>query len=204
MAANEHKNLSNANLHNPKDFSTAANDTLLSKDVSGNLSWIAKSIIKTNVIDMQGYTTGNGSTYEYRQLISDGQSPFEMNRDYGNATVGSATFTPSDIFRGAGWIAPDDCTALKLRGWMTTNGGTATLAICKVTPVNNDDSALTPTLLDEVTITGAGNSYLMQVNETTFTSSSISAGDIVFPMLKTGTASKIAYFNVSVEVGYTN
>jgi len=39
MASNEHKNLSNANLHNPKDFSTAANSTHLRKDSSGNLSW---------------------------------------------------------------------------------------------------------------------------------------------------------------------
>ena len=39
MASNEHKNLSNANLHNPKDFSLASNSTHLRKDSSGNLSW---------------------------------------------------------------------------------------------------------------------------------------------------------------------
>jgi len=39
MASNEHKNLSNANLHNPKDFSLASNSTHLRKDSTGNLSW---------------------------------------------------------------------------------------------------------------------------------------------------------------------
>ena len=32
MAANEHKNLSSINRHNPKGFETAINDTVLSKD----------------------------------------------------------------------------------------------------------------------------------------------------------------------------
>ena len=32
MAANEHKNLSSINRHNPKGFETATNDTILSKD----------------------------------------------------------------------------------------------------------------------------------------------------------------------------
>jgi hypothetical protein len=204
MASNEHKNLSNANLHNPKDFSTASNDTLLSKDVGGNLVWVAKSVIKTNVFTMQGYTTGNGSTYEYRQLLTDGQAPFELNTDYGHATVGSATFDVSDIFRTAGWVAPDDCTILKIRGWMTCNSNTATLAVCRITPVADNSGALTPTLIDEVTITGNGNDNMFQINETTFSASSISASDIVFPMIKTGAVSKIAYFNVTVEVGYTN
>jgi len=31
MAANEHKNLSSINRHNPKGFETAINDTVLSK-----------------------------------------------------------------------------------------------------------------------------------------------------------------------------
>ena len=204
MASNEHKNLSNANLHNPKDFSTASNDTLLSKDDSGNLVWVAKSIIKTTAFKMQGYTTGNGSTYEYRQLLTDGQSPYEMNTDYTSGTVGDATLAVSNIFRTEGWVAQDDCTILKVRGWISCNSGTATLAVCKVTPVEDDSSALTPVLIDEVTITGNGNDNLFEINETTFSTSSVSASDIVFPMIKTGTSGRIAYFNVTVEVGYTN
>ena len=54
MAANEHKNLSDINRHNPKGFENAINDTLLSKGsgtsptgTDGNLIWEAKSNIKT-------------------------------------------------------------------------------------------------------------------------------------------------------------
>lgn len=204
MASNEHKNLSNANLHNPKDFSTASNDTLLSKDDSGNLVWVAKNVIKTTVFKMQGYSTGNGSTYEYRQSLTDGQSPYEINTDYTSGTVGDATLAVSNIFRTEGWVAQDDFTILKVRGWISCNAGTATLAVCKVTPVEDDSSALTPVLIDEVTITGNGNDNLFEINETTFSTSSVSASDIVFPMIKTGTSGRIVYFNVTVEVGYTN
>lgn len=39
---NLHKNLPEASLHNPKGFSTAANDTYLTKDASGNIDWASK------------------------------------------------------------------------------------------------------------------------------------------------------------------
>ena len=39
MAVNEHKNLEDANRHNPKGFEVAANSTHLRKDSGGNLSW---------------------------------------------------------------------------------------------------------------------------------------------------------------------
>tara|TARA_Y100000592_G_scaffold2155_1_gene3367 strand:- start:11252 stop:12076 length:825 start_codon:yes stop_codon:yes gene_type:complete len=41
--SNLHKNLNNAELHDPKDFSTASNNTYLTKDGSGNLVWAADS-----------------------------------------------------------------------------------------------------------------------------------------------------------------
>ncbi len=50
MASNEHKNLSSANRHNPKDFENAINDTVLRKTfgasatgVDGNLQCKGKS-----------------------------------------------------------------------------------------------------------------------------------------------------------------
>ena len=46
MAANEHKNLTDINRHNPKGFENATNDTVLSKNIGtsptgtdGNLVW---------------------------------------------------------------------------------------------------------------------------------------------------------------------
>lgn len=62
MAANEHKNLSNSNLHNPKDFSLASNSTYLRKDSSGNLSWArnTESIIVALSDETSDLTTGDG------------------------------------------------------------------------------------------------------------------------------------------------
>lgn len=204
MALNEHKNLEDANRHNPMGFEAAANDTLLSKDVSGNLNWVAKNIIKTTCFSVQGFTTANGSTYEYRQAISDAQSPFELNTNYTSGTVGGATISPNVFHRFASWVAQDDCTVLKIRGWLTGNGGTATLALCKITPVEDTTTAVTPVLIDEIEIATSGNNNMWEINETSFTTSSISASDVIFPMIKSDTASKIIYFNVTVEVGYIN
>jgi len=52
MAANEHKNLSSINRHNPKGFETAINDTVLSKalgsgatSIDGVIEWQSKELM---------------------------------------------------------------------------------------------------------------------------------------------------------------
>ena len=215
MAANEHKNLSSANRHNPKGLETATNNTLLSKSAGssatgtdGSLAWVAKSTIKTTANQFQGYSTVNGSTYESAVAFTDGQSPFEHNRDYTSGTVGAATMDVSDLFKAGGYAVQSDCSVTKISGWMTLNtvGNTCTLAICKVTPADAVTTALTPTLIKEMTITGVtgGLDALKQLTETTFDSSSLSEGDIVFTMIKGNTNGNVAYFNVTVEFGYDN
>jgi hypothetical protein len=61
MAANEHKNLTDVNRHNPKGFESANNDTILSKNIGtgtnntdGSLEWVEKNQIKTESFDIQG------------------------------------------------------------------------------------------------------------------------------------------------------
>ena len=55
-------------------------------------------------------------------------------------------------------------------------------------------------LLDTVTITGKGNDKARSFAETSFTQSSVAAGDIIFTQVKTDTNSKIIYFNSTLEV----
>ena len=45
---------------------------------------------------------------------------------------------------------------------------------------------------------------LQGINETTITASSVAAGDLVFPMIKTSAAGMVVYFNVTIELGYDN
>ena len=119
MASNEHSLLSNKNIHVPKDFSTATNDTILTKDASGNLAWVLCTKIKTNIYSMQGYVAGSLTNYQYRKNMTDAQSPYELSVDYGSATIGGATLDVSDIFRTEGLVVPQASEVQKIEGWMT-------------------------------------------------------------------------------------
>ena len=209
MAANEHKNLSSANRHNPKGFETAINNTVLSKDIGtsatgtdGNLEWKGKSYMGVTNYKMQGFTTG-AANYYYGEDIADTKSPFEMAVDYGNTAVASGSINPSDAFRiGQGCIVPETSSVTSISGWLTINGGNnITIAICKVTPVVGVTTALVPVVVDEITVTGlSNNNKVVRMNETTITAAALSAGDIIFPMIKEvgGTGSTI-YMNVTIQ-----
>ena len=93
MAANEHKNLSSINRHNPKGFETAINDTVLSKSggtsatgTDGNLEWKNKSYMGVTNYKMQGFVTGS-TNYLFGEDIADTKYPFEMTDDYGTGKV---------------------------------------------------------------------------------------------------------------------
>jgi len=214
MASNEHKNLQDPNIHNPRGYQGASNETVLTKGAgtggyqNGSLKWIPKASIKTTVKEFQGYSTVNGSTYEAQKNFTDGQAPFEHDRDYGSGTVGAVDMDVSDLFKAGGYTVQSDCSVAKISGWMTLNASdnTCTLALCKVAPVDSVTTPLTPTLIKEMTITGlsGGLDALQQLTETTFDSSSLSEGDIVFTMIKGDTSGNVAYFNVTLEFSYEN
>ena len=77
----------------------------------------------------------------------------------------------------------------------------ATIAICKITPVEGNATAVTPIVIDEIEVTGLGNnSMLVRINESTITTASISAGDVIFPMVKeTGGEGSSIYINLTVQ-----
>ena len=209
MAANEHKNLSSANRHNPKGFETAINNTVLSKDIGtsatgtdGNLEWKGKSYMGVTNYKMQGFTTG-AANYYYGEDIADTKSPFEMAVDYGNTAVASGSINPSDAFRiGQGCIVPETSTVTSISGFVTSNGSNnITIAICKVTPAVGVTTALVPVVVDEITVTGlSNNNKVVRMSETTITAAGLSSGDIIFPMIKEvgGTGSTI-YMNVTIQ-----
>ena len=78
MAANEHKNLTSANRHNPKGFENAENDTILTKGLGtdgnkdGNLEWINKSSVKVKQVTLSGYCT-LATNYKYSEAQAQGQ-----------------------------------------------------------------------------------------------------------------------------------
>jgi len=208
MAANEHKNLSSINRHNPKGFETAINDTVLSKSggtsatgTDGNLEWKNKSYMGVTNYKMQGYVTG-AANYFYGEDIADTNSPYEMAVDYGTGTVSSGTLTPANFFRiGQGCVIPETASVTSISGWLTSSGSNAvTIAICKITPVEGVTTAVTPIVIDEISVDGLGNnSNLIRINETTITTAALAAGDIIFPMIKEAIGGSSIYMNIAVQ-----
>jgi|19_taG_2_1085344.scaffolds.fasta_scaffold35956_2 hypothetical protein len=206
MASNEHSLLSNANIHVPKDFSIATNDTMLTKNNSGNLEWVLCNKIKTNIYHVQGYVPSTLTNYQYRNNISDPQSPFEMAQDYGSATIGAIDLDVSNIFRSDGLVIPQASTIQKIEGWLTCNVATTNyIGICKIEPVEDDSNAIPPIQIDEISITstsvGSLNDKMWSFSETTFDDSSVAKADILFPMVKSDEVGAVLYFNMTIEMG---
>ena len=71
MASNEHSSLAEAQLHNPKGFSTANNNTHLTKNNSGELAWVSSQ--RSSFFSTGGYSNSNAAagTYFAKQFSAD-------------------------------------------------------------------------------------------------------------------------------------
>lgn len=212
MAANEHKNLTDVNRHNPKGFETANNDTVCSKGIGsgtgntdGSLEWIEKSVIKIDNFDIQGYVTSGNANYYYGANMTDGQSPNEYNQGFGAAVVNNQTIDGGDFFKVSSLTMTNACTLKKifLSGNCTT-GAVVTVALCKLSLSNTSaPDAITPILLNEVSFTGLSSLDKVIKTANLAPESTMTRGDLLFAMVKTSTAAT-AFFKVGIEVGYDN
>tara|TARA_R110000744_G_scaffold27952_1_gene67797 strand:- start:1280 stop:1921 length:642 start_codon:yes stop_codon:yes gene_type:complete len=209
MAANEHKNLSDINRHNPLGFEVAINETVLSKGLGtnesgtdGNLLWQKKSLMGVTNYKVQGYANAILTNYVYGEDIDDNRSPFQMDIDYGSAVVASGSIQPRNYFRiGQGFVVNTACNVESISGYLTSNHGYVyTIAICKITPVPASSSNVVPTVIDEIEVTGgASHDKLVRVLDSTITNSSVLEGDIIFPMLKSATSGSNVFINLTIE-----
>jgi len=212
MAANEHKNLTDVNRHNPKGFETANNDTLLSKtegsgtnNTDGSLLWIEKSVIKIDNFDIQGYVTASNANYYYgSDMTSDVKENF-YTQSYGAAAIGGATIDGGDFFKVRSLTMTNACTLKKifLSGNCTT-GAVITVALCKLSlSATSAPDAITPVLLNEISFTGLSSLDKVIKVANLAPESNMTRGDLLFAMVKSSTAST-AFFKVGIEVGYDN
>jgi hypothetical protein len=212
MAANEHKNLTDVNRHNPKGFETANNDTVCSKGIGsgtgntdGSLEWVEKSILKIDNFDIQGYVTSDNANYYYGANMTDGQSPNEYNQGFGAAVVNNQTIDGGDFFKVSSLTMTNACTLKKifLSGNCTT-GAVVTVALCKLSLSNTSaPDAITPILLNEVSFTGLSSLDKVIKTANLAPESTMTRGDLLFAMVKTSTAAT-AFFKIGIEVGYDN
>lgn len=209
MALNEHKNLQDANRHNPKGFENATNDSVLSKGegtsatgTDGTLHYVKKDLLGVQVYRILGHTTNALTNYAFGEDQADNKAPYQMDSDYNHATVSAGSISPRNVLRiGQGLVIPIAATVQRIKGWIASDGTNAiTLAICKVVPVANDTSVIVPTVIDEIAVTGLGHdSKLIAIDETTITSPAITAGDIIFPMIKEVSGGSSIFFNITLE-----
>tara|TARA_R110002110_G_scaffold47767_1_gene143129 strand:- start:107 stop:745 length:639 start_codon:yes stop_codon:yes gene_type:complete len=212
MAANEHKNLTDVNRHNPKGFETANNDTVCSKGIGsgtgntdGSLEWVEKSILKIDNFDIQGYVTSANANYYYGANMTDSQSPNEYNQGFGAAVVNNQTIDGGDFFKVSSLTMTNACTLKKifLSGNCTT-GAVVTVALCKLSLSNTSaPDAITPILLNEVSFTGLSSLDKVIKTANLAPESTMTRGDLLFAMVKTSTAAT-AFFKIGIEVGYDN
>ena len=210
MAANEHKNLSDINRHNPKGFENATNDTVLGKGAGtsttgtdGNLIWQNKALMGVTNYNIQGFVVAGVSTvFTFGEDIEDTKSPYKMVVHYNSNTVAGGTISTKNLIRmGLGNVVPSASKVLKIQGWAVSNGlNDITIAICKATPLEDDTANIVPTVIDEFTITGLGNdNKLIRVNETDITNENLLEGDIVFPMIIEDVGGSAIFINLTME-----
>ena len=210
MAANEHKNLQDANRHNPMGYENANNETVLSKGAGssisardGALQWAARSTMGVTNYKMQGYTVGTAN-FQHGEDIADNKSPFLMDVDYGSSTVAGGSLSPANFFRiGQSFITPENANVSSIDGWVTSNGVNAIeIVICKISPNPASTAAITPTILAVCnTVGGEDNNLLLNIKQTVIAEPLIREGDVIFAMIKESEVDigSNIYMNLSIQ-----
>ena len=214
MASNEHAYLSESNLHNPKGLSLALNNCICSKSNSGQLEWVSKSFIKTDTVVSTGYCT-LAANYQYAESQVQGQSPYDMNQDYGSPTISSATTVlQKKFFKIANFIVTQDGminrSIIQVTNQQSSNP--FTVALVKYTPSNINIQAY-PVVLFEKEFNGNSSQdkvFTTSLVETDYENTLISQGDHIFIMAKgiavegsrETSVGSIAQISVISEIGY--
>ena len=209
MASNEHAYLSEANLHNPKGLSLANNNTVCSKSNDGVLAWQPNSFLKTETAVFSGYCALSVN-YQYpSRYDNNNKAPYQININYGSPTISSATtVAQSTFFKIASFVASGDGV---VNGGIlqvsAADSNSFTVAIVKHTP-STVDQLVSPVVLSEKIVAGLSNNNLINSYPYNipldFANSSITKGDRLFIMLKSGgEEAGTVSVTASIEVGYT-
>lgn len=217
MASNEHKNLTSANRHNPKGFENADNDTILSKGLGiegykdGNLEWVKKSNIKTRKVTFSGYCTLNAEgLYSYPEAQIQGQSPYDINQDYGSAEISSATTIVQKKFFRIGQMSNELAGVINSGRLQVSSpdGNGFTVALVQYAPSSSVTTAY-PLVLIEKSVVGLSsdnkiNTYALASSD--FAETEIGLGNHLFLMIKSNEVIEeevVVYANLSIEIGYS-
>ena len=149
--------------------------------------------------DIRGYSTADGTNYEIPVFVTDNNAPFEHNTSAGSDGLTALAITK--LIRATGVVMPYAGTLKKWKGWSThsTTSGTCNIALFRYRPVAGNSSAVSLVLLDAVGHTPAGNSKVIDIEQTTFTDADVAEGDIIISGIK-GDGSQITHFVSTLEI----
>ena len=149
--------------------------------------------------DIRGYSTADGTNYEIPVFVTDNNAPFEHNTSAGSD--GLTALAVTKLIRATGVVMPYAGTLKKWKGWAThsTTSGTCNIALFRYRPVAGNGSTVSLVLLDAVGHTPAGNSKVIDIEQTTFTDADVAEGDIIISGIK-GDGSQITYFVSTLEI----
>ena len=211
MASNEHAFLSETNLHNPKGLSLAANNTVCSKNNDGDLEWSLKSTLKGDCFTFAGYSTLIVN-YQYPEPMLNGQSPNEMNKDYGSATISSGTtVTQRKFFRIADNVVAYEGSVIRncLVQTSSDDVNAFTVALVKYSPSASATDAY-PVAMFEESVTGSNDHdkvVTATINFSDFDVTAVEPGDHLFIMVKSNIEAGVGdsvHIVVTLEVGATD
>lgn len=204
MASNEHSSLAEAQLHNPKGFSTASNNTHLTKNNSGELTWATNKT--TQYISTGGYHSSSGSVGAYygKQFSADYHN-YSIVVDPADATNGTENEGRKWAHVYSEFVCP---AAGNISSWKVMYGGTASadwdLELYKLSITNdestNADLTLMGTKLD-LTNGAAGTKDSMIADMSVSGTLSFAANDVLIVLIRKQTAgSKTIWWNGSLEL----
>lgn len=189
MASNEHAFLSEANLHNPKGLSLANNQSVCSKNDAGALEWCSKQSLRVNSYAFTGYSTLIAN-YQYPEPMLNGQSPNEINKNYGSTTISDATTVAQKAFfriANSNNIAPYPLVVGNCTLQITSDAANDfTVALVKYSPSAVVSTAY-PVVMFEKSVTGSNSHEIVITRDITvgeFTNTTVAKGDHMFLMVK--------------------
>ena len=200
MASNEHSSLENAQLHVPKDFSTASANTVLTKNGSNALTWADDNLRRTHFVRVNGFFS-QSNTSEYAPTFSGNSTHIW------DTVVTDATADAQDAVAQAQLYCLRDGYINAFGGVVAaTSGKTVNFKIYKGTPVDESSAGIDLTQLGSTASEVGGGNTTTDVFSASGLGSTqtFSAGDIIIVTISAGAAeSTTARFNSTIEVVYT-
>ena len=201
MASNEHSALDNAQLHVPKDFSSASANTVLVKNGSNALAWVDDNFRRMQHIRVAGHFS-KSSTAEHAPTYAGG-----VTHSW-DTVVTDATADAQDAVAQAQLYCIRSGYVNAFAGVIAcTSGKTINLKVYKGTPADASAAAIDLTQLGSTaTETGGGNTNVdLFAAGSMGSSAAFSAGDVIIVTISAGnTDATVARFNGTLEIVYND